>query len=226
MFEKADPSDSDTQRMSAVRAGKVRPSTVAICCNTGLLQQQEAPPVEQQPQPQPVAAVHDTQWFETSGHEDLSPIIYPREWAIRTAIGETIGPTNREAGTESSRLDYFMLMFHHNHLNKIVRLTNLQLHKLAFPETNRSELLKLFGVLILITRYEFTSRASLWKTAAPYKYIPATALGVQTGMPRNRFDALFRCLRFSHQEAIRPLDMTSEAWRWCLACVRFCQSLQ
>jgi hypothetical protein len=34
----ADPSDSDTQGMSAVRAGKVRPSTVAICCNTGLLQ--------------------------------------------------------------------------------------------------------------------------------------------------------------------------------------------
>jgi hypothetical protein len=38
MFQWRTKSDSDTQRMSAVRAGKVRPSTVAICCDTGLLQ--------------------------------------------------------------------------------------------------------------------------------------------------------------------------------------------
>jgi hypothetical protein len=67
--------------------------------------------------------------------------------------------------------------------------------------------------LILMTRFEFQSRASLWQTAAPSKYIPPAKFG-STGLPRQRFDGLFRCLRFSHQVDVRPPNMPSEDWRW------------
>ena len=37
--------------------------------------------------------------------------------------------------------------------------------------TTTGEMLKMFGIMILITRYDFTSCASIWSTTAPYKYI-------------------------------------------------------
>ena len=78
----------------------------------------------------------------------------------------------------------------------------------------KGELLKFFGVLILITRFEKISgsRASLWTTTAPSKYIPVVALG-KTGMLRQRFDAIFRCIRFGDQ-LVEPLEQkTSEQYQ-------------
>ena len=42
-------------------------------------------------------------------------------------------------------------------LNLIVTLTNAELSQNIFPATTISEIIKLFGVIILITRYEFAS---------------------------------------------------------------------
>ena len=94
-------------------------------------------------------------------------------------------------------------------------LTNNRLQAAGKTTTTRGELLKFFGVLILITRFEFGSRSSLWSTIAPSKYIPAPALG-KTGMSRNRFDTLWRYMRWSQQPDQRLRGVLSEKYRWML----------
>ena len=55
----------------------------------------------------------------------------------------------------------------------------------------------------------------MWGTIAPSKYVPAAALG-RTGMSRNRFDELWKHIRFSEQPDERPEGMSSETYRWKL----------
>ena len=55
-------------------------------------------------------------------------------------------------------------------------LTSLKLADKGKKATTHQEIVKLFGVLILMTRFEFTARANLRKTTAPFKYIPTPAL--------------------------------------------------
>ena len=67
-----------------------------------------------------------------------------------------------------------------------------------------------------MTSFEFTSWwVSLWSSTAPMKYWPAPHFGL-TGMSRNRFDDLFRCIRWSRQPSERPEDLSSEQYRWML----------
>ena len=106
-----------------------------------------------------------------------------------------------------------MLMFPRNHIIKIFQLTNTQLAKVPQRETNRQEILKFLGVLVLMTRIEFGSRASLWLTFALLKYVPAAHFG-NTGMFRPRFDFLFCFIFFSYQPNRRPAGMSAEVY-WC-----------
>jgi hypothetical protein len=75
-------------------------------------------------------------------------------------------------------------------------------------------MLRFIGIMILATRFEFRSRASLLSTTGT-KYIPAVGMG-QRGMSRDRFDKLWACVRISDQPDARPNDMTSERYRWGL----------
>ena len=113
------------------------------------------------------------------------------------------------------RLGLFMLMFPPNHLLKIFQLTNTQLSKVSQKETNWQEILKFFGILVLMTRFEVGSRASLWYTFDPLKYVPAAHFG-KKGMFRPRFYLLFSCIRFSYQPNRRPAGMLAEVYRWKL----------
>eukprot|EP00978_Attheya_sp_CCMP212_P040002 scaffold213861_cov86-Attheya_sp.AAC.1 len=68
-------------------------------------------------------------------------------------------------------------MFPPAELTLITTLTSEQLIKDdGKKSTSKGEMLKFFGVCILITRFEFSPRASLWSTTAPSKYFPAPAL--------------------------------------------------
>ena len=107
------------------------------------------------------------------------------------------GAGNIATVSEMSALNFFLLMFSPKQLRAMVELTNIELTKLELQTTNTSEMLKFFGLLILITTYEFSSRASLWAmTAPPVKYRPAPQFG-RTGMSRKRFDDFFRAIRWS-----------------------------
>ena len=77
------------------------------------------------------------------------------------------------------------------------------------------EIFKFFGVMLLVTRFEFGSWASFWSNTSTNKYIPAPSFGL-TGMPRKRLDDLWMCIRFSDQPRNHPSEMTSEQYRWRL----------
>ncbi len=69
------------------------------------------------------------------------------------------------------------------------------------------ELLKWFGVLVLITRFEFGNRRDLWSNStAPFKYIPAPDFGA-IGKARHRFEDIMRHVRWSDQPYKRAEGM-------------------
>ena len=65
--------------------------------------------------------------------------------------------------------------------------------------------------MLLVTRFEFGSRASLWSNTTTNKYIPAPSFGL-TGMPQKWFNDLWMCIRFSDQPCNCPSEMTSEQY--------------
>jgi Transposase IS4 len=116
-----------------------------------------------------------------------------------------------------------MAVFPTDQLVRIVRLTNEKLNLKKLPCTTTAELLKFIGVLILGTRYEFGSRADLWKTEATNRLSIPPTFGRKTGMSRGRFDDIWSCLTFSRQ-AIRTEDQCSAEHRWQLV-ADFVQSI-
>jgi hypothetical protein len=98
----------------------------------------------------------------------------------------------------------------------ILRLTNIQLRSAGLSkDTTKGEILKFFGIIILASRFEFRSRASLWSSTAPSKYVPAANFG-HTGMTRVRFDNIWKYIRFSDQPDVSPDNISSEQHRWRL----------
>jgi len=97
-------------------------------------------------------------------------------------------------------------------------LTSAKLGGRGLPSTSPGEILKIFGVLILGTRFEFGSRADLWATEPRSKHMPVPEFGARTGMPRHRFDARWSALTFSKQPKVGPAadDPSGERFRWAL----------
>jgi len=69
--------------------------------------------------------------------------------------------------------------------------------------------------LLLMMRFEFGDRASLWSPTPRTKYVPAPNFGLM-GMTRNCFDKLWRHIRFSCQPAEKPPDKSSADYWWML----------
>ena len=124
------------------------------------------------------------------------------DFTIKTSMGDNIGRCS-DRNHRWSRLEYFIFMFPPAQLNLMVNEANVQLEKENKQHTTKGEVLKFIGMCILITRFEFGNRSTLWSTTAPSKCIPAASLG-STGMKRHRFDDLWKHMRFSQQPDQRP----------------------
>ena len=107
------------------------------------------------------------------------------------------------------------MLFPPEQLQLILQLTNIELTMMRKNYTTAGEIVKFFGVMLLVTRFEFGYRASLWSSMTTNKYISAPSFGL-TGMPQKRFDDLWMCIRFSDQPHNLPSDMTSEQYHWRL----------
>ena len=108
-----------------------------------------------------------------------------------------------------------MMLFPPEQLQLILQLTNNKLAMARKNYTTAGEIVKFFGVMLLVTWFEFGSWASLWSNMSTNKYIPAPLFGL-TGMPRKWFDDLWMCIRFSDQPCNHPSEMTLEQYRWRL----------
>ena len=112
-------------------------------------------------------------------------------------------------------LDYFLAVFPDDQIRRCVTLTTAELRRRGKAVTTRGELLRFFGVMILVTRCEFSKRRELWSSQSLGRYLPAYSLGA-TGISKNRFQDLFECVRFSYQPVERPQTMCSQKYRWML----------
>lgn len=81
--------------------------------------------------------------------------------------------------------------------------------------TTEGEILQWMGPIVLGTRFEFKSRRELWSTISKHKFLHAPAFG-RTGMSRDRFDNLWRYMRWSYQPDTRPPGMSREVYSWRL----------
>jgi len=146
--------------------------------------------------------------------------VAPRPWSVRTLGGDftTEGGDYVGFGRARKPIDYFLAVFPQTQPSRIVELTSATLEARRLPPTSPGEVLKLFCVLILATRFEFGSRAELWATEPRSKYMSASAFGARTGMPRHLFDSLWSALAFSWQPLCGPAadDLSRERYRWAL----------
>ena len=107
---------------------------------------------------------HGTDWF-INQPAMMSPINGPyptREWGVRTPVTGEILRAGGNIDKRRSRLDIIFLMFPPAQLNIITRETNKHLHLIGRNATTKGEVIRFLGVIVLMTRYEFRSRASLW----------------------------------------------------------------
>ena len=168
------------------------------------------------PLPEAAATVHEQEWFLDDPVTKL-PVngnYHLRNWAVKTRMGYMLG-RGGDHQNSYSRLEYFLMLFPPQQLQLILQLTNNELAMARKNYTTAGEIVKFFGVMLLVTCFEFGSRASLWSNVTTNKYIPAPSFGL-TGMPRKQFDDLWMCIRFSEQPPNRPSDMTSEQYCWRL----------
>jgi hypothetical protein len=87
--------------------------------------------------------------------------ISKREWFMNTKYGET-WHEGSNLNRQYRRINVFMEMLPYSFLQHIVEQTNVELFKNRKELTTKGEILKLFGVFILSTKYEFTNWKTLW----------------------------------------------------------------
>jgi hypothetical protein len=135
----------------------------------------------------------------------------PRQWSVRDQLGNvyTAGSDSARSG---SRISYFFLMYPPKALQHFLSCTNDVLRAEGRIEVKYEEMIKFFGIIILATRFEFTARSTLWSKARVSRFYALPAFGT-TGMTRNRFDEIWKCMRFSHQDPERPLYTPHEVYR-------------
>ena len=152
------------------------------------------------------------EWFTKDVWSPIGGSVHKRYWHVRSPSGDYLGADC--GGHRFTPYDCFMSMFPNNHLRLIVELTTAALQRIGRAGSSANEILRFFGVLILPTRFEFGSKTSLWNTTRSSKYIPAPEFG-RTGMGRDRFFDILRCIRFSYQPPEQG-ERSSVQYRWML----------
>jgi len=112
--------------------------------------------------------------------------------------------------------NFFMACFPGDQLKSMVDLTSIALRVAGLPSTTTGKILKWLGITVLITRFQFADRASLWSCDPPSKYVPSPNIGAKTGMARARYDSLLQHMVWSFQPRVREEGMSSESYRWLL----------
>ena len=76
------------------------------------------------------------------------------QWKLRTIFGDSVF-TGSPDPKNMKWNDFFLEILVIYQLNLIVKLTNVELGKKIFLATTRLDIIKLFGVILLITRCKF-----------------------------------------------------------------------
>jgi Transposase IS4 len=110
-------------------------------------------------------------------------------------------------------MEYFLALLPVAHLNIKVELTNENMLNAKQKLTRPSEILRVFGVIFLITIFRFGKMDTLRSSTRMSTCIPAPDFGI-TGITRARFRELRSAIRFSQQGD--DTEMSSSQHRWSL----------
>ena len=137
------------------------------------------------PLPEAAPTVHDQEWFvdDPAGKLPVNGNYHFCNWAIKTRMGYILGQGGDHQNS-NSHLEYFLMLFPPEQLQLILQLTNNELAMARKNHTTTREIVKFFGVMLLVSRFEFGSWASLWSNTSTNKYIPAPLFGL-TGCNRS-----------------------------------------
>jgi len=171
---------------------------------------------------------HGLHWFTGITDVDVNGPVSARLWKMTCQhTGNFLTPGcdanyNRDNdNTKYTPYKFFMACFPGGQLKSMVDLTSIAVREVGLPSTTTGEILKWLGITVLITRFQFADRASLWSCNPPSKYVPSPNIGAKTGMARARYDSLLQHMVWSFQPRVREEGMSSESYSYMDACQRF-----
>jgi len=156
----------------------------------------------------PKTVANGRDWEQQEVRLPLNCSVRQRNWKVIGPVDEILVPGNAISGM--TPYDFFMWMFPQKHLTRMVEWTNQNLEKRSARPVTGGEVLRFFGMLILMTRFEFSNRRSLWSKKSDFKYVPAPRFGKM--MSRNRFEEIYGCIQFG--PCLNDSDVSSSQLRW------------
>lgn len=162
---------------------------------------------------------HGRSWYDNKPVDvDFNGPVPKRSWKMHCEYsGRDYTPgcdeqTSRKNKPLYTPWDFFMACFPKSQLKFMVEQTNAALTTAGLKPTSFGEVLKYLGVLVLMTRFEFGNRQTLWRTKTSRRYMFAPNFG--KAMARHRFEELHRYIVWSFQPPERDPGMSLEQWRW------------
>jgi Transposase IS4 len=144
--------------------------------------------------------VHDVVWKTKKVLEDIGGPVPHRTWSVLSVTGDTVAENCDDISRlPRSAYDYFMAMFPHDQLARMLLLTSKVLEENKKLPTTAGEVLKVIGILTLGTKFEFGKRHELWSTVGRNRLLDGANFRAKPGMYRNRFEDLWSCITFGEQ---------------------------
>ena len=168
----------------------------------------------------PVTTSNGRHWYDGNCTVDVNGKHSSKYWKLQDQYGRGFEFTpgcDRGKNPKYKPIDFFLAVFPKKQLKEMQERTSQALqnaHPKPLQPTTVGEILKFFGVILIITCFEFGQRSSLWATSGFTRLVPSANLGEKTGMSRERFDNLWRYMVWSFQPKERPEGMSHEEWRW------------
>jgi hypothetical protein len=206
--DSSDEDSDDDDGVSANVESQLTDDSAIAMTDTSNLTTEEA-------EPEPVVQ-NGEDWFLVEELDDveINGMVNPIKWRFVGHDDMYMEPGD-DQGEKRCILDYFLAVMPQTSIRRILRETNDKLGQNKKAIMSHAELMRFFGVCILITRYDFDFRRDLWSTTTGSKYMAPVNLAA-TGMSRHRFDDIWGCLTFSIQPPNRPPGMSSASYRWLL----------
>ena len=119
---------------------------------------------------EPIFICNDVEWTVSDVSMQMKGWGPTRPWKVIGPLDETISEGH---GPDMTPYEYFQWVFPMGFLSTIVSYSHYELEKRNLKPTSLGEILKYFGVIVLMSRFEFSGRRALWISQSGTKYIPA-----------------------------------------------------
>jgi hypothetical protein len=157
----------------------------------------------------PVHETHGRKWYSSTdvAGSEVKEVV-ERSWYVTDENGFKMGLAMDPPPYQlTPHLKAFLIMMSPSQIQEELQLMNQGLRAKGKKEMTMGELLKIYGVNILVTRLCPHDRRNLWGEQRNCKYVEPNDL-CRTGMTRHRYEEMFSCWEFSDAPDERPDSST------------------